>query len=130
SGHSGHLLRVGDNGSVRFPPLPPQPCGSWRRYAVHPLPHLLRLLLSTPRRVLAACGDRRLDHNPVLRHAAHRPLAFREHSSLRNRTRVIDVNYSCSLATTIFAEPEQVDGTPWRPRGGPGGWGERSQGQG
>ena len=43
---------------------------------------------------------------------------------------LIDVNYSCSLATTIFAEPEQVDGTPRRPRGGPGGWGERSQGQG
>src|SRR5690606_11513604 len=34
--------------------------------------------------------------------------------------RLIDVNYSCSLATTISAEPEQVDGTPRRPRGGPG----------
>lgn len=47
-----------------------------------------------------------------------------------NLRQLIDVNYSCSRATTILAEPEQVDGTPRRPRGGPGGWGERSQGQG
>ena len=29
-----------------------------------------------------------------------------------NLRQLIDVNYSCSRATTILAEPEQVDGTP------------------